>query len=288
MVSGISSTNSLDYWLRMQQAGSTGSNSTGMSADDIFAKLDTDGNGSLSQSEWKSGKPENQPASIANQVLSSQSGSTSSLVSMLQGLEQVLASLNSITGSDASDKTDTQGKPMSQEELLAKIDTDGNGSLSQSEFVAGRPSDMSESQATELYGKLDADGDGTISSAEFAKTGPQGAGPQGGPPPMDDNIFSKIDTNGDGVISKEELANDMASNAAGSGSTVSGSQSDISSLLTSLLQGTSEDSAAANSASTQSGTGNIASLLFQAASKYIQFTQGGQGLAGIASLAAMV
>ena len=65
---------------------------------------------------------------------------------------------------------------------FADLDADGNGVVSQEEFVA---------PAMDHFTKLDTDGDGTLSSAEFTA-------------PLVER-FKEIDTNGDGVLSEDEL-----------------------------------------------------------------------------------
>lgn len=57
--------------------------------------------------------------------------------------------------------------------LISAIDTDGDGTLSESEIAA----------ASESLLKLDADGDGELSTEEAGLGRKQGPGGQGGPPP---------------------------------------------------------------------------------------------------------
>ncbi|EME68587.1 suppressor protein SRP40 [Paramagnetospirillum caucaseum] len=73
-------------------------------------------------------------------------------------------------------------------ELFAKLDGDGDGTVTRDEFVAGRPDDVSEEQATAFYDKIaeDSGGDADVglTQEQFA-TGLQNAGPPagGGAPP---------------------------------------------------------------------------------------------------------
>ena len=57
-----------------------------------------------------------------------------------------------------------------------------------------------------IFKKLDTDGDGKISKTEFAKLGEvaKKAG-KGGKAGKGDKLFSKLDTNGDGSLSLEEF-----------------------------------------------------------------------------------
>ncbi|MGO7718725.1 EF-hand domain-containing protein, partial [Rhizobium johnstonii] len=47
--------------------------------------------------------------------------------------------------------------------LLSDLDTDGDGSISKDEFVAGRPSDVTEDQAGTLFDSFDREGVGSLS-----------------------------------------------------------------------------------------------------------------------------
>lgn len=51
---------------------------------------------------------------------------------------------------------------------FSKIDTDQSGSVSLSEFVAGRPKDMSEEDATKIFKSIDTGGTGSITQDQFA------------------------------------------------------------------------------------------------------------------------
>lgn len=69
------------------------------------------------------------------------------------------------------------------EELFAKLDSDGDGTVTRDEFVAGRPDDVSEDDAGAFYDKIaeNSGGDGStgLSQTQFA-TGLQNAGPPAG------------------------------------------------------------------------------------------------------------
>ena len=86
--------------------------------------------------------------------------------------------------------TGTQGPS----QFFAKLDTDGNGQISQSEFETALGSDgVDKSSADALFSKLDANGDGSISQSEL--TSATNA-------PGQSQLFSELDTNGDGQISR--------------------------------------------------------------------------------------
>jgi Ca2+-binding EF-hand superfamily protein len=96
MISGISSTNSYSNLWQVQQSAS-GSTST----ENIFSKMDTDGDGSVSKDEL-SAFQEEMEAQFANSVTTSQ--------------------------------YDTAETRPSTEEIFSKMDTDGDGSVTESEL----------------------------------------------------------------------------------------------------------------------------------------------------------
>ena len=56
---------------------------------------------------------------------------------------------------------------LSASEVYSRMDTDGDGSVSESEFVATRPADVTEGMAETLYSSLDTDSSGAVSESEF-------------------------------------------------------------------------------------------------------------------------
>lgn len=74
------------------------------------------------------------------------------------------------------------GAPPDASEMFSSLDTDGDGVISQAEFLAGRPEDVSEDQAAEMWSRLDSEGSGSLSEEEFV-TAMETQGPPPGPPP---------------------------------------------------------------------------------------------------------
>ncbi len=54
--------------------------------------------------------------------------------------------------------------------MFSAMDTDGDGNVSQAEFIAARPSDVSEEQATNLFDSLDTTGSGSLTESQFETT----------------------------------------------------------------------------------------------------------------------
>ena len=132
------------------------------------------------------------------------------------------AASNSLTGVVASNSDgDTfqlsdAGKTamLSTSEMYDKMDADGDGAVSQEEFVSARPDDVTEEMAVNLYNSFDSDTSGSLSESEFEtamKQAPPPPPPPGGGGGMgssteESQTFSELDTNQDGVVSAEELA----------------------------------------------------------------------------------
>ncbi|GES49947.1 EF-hand domain-containing protein [Rhizobium dioscoreae] len=84
------------------------------------------------------------------------------LASMLLQMQQ-----NSQSSGSASADGSSGESPMDQ--LFASLDTDKDGKVSQDEFVAGRPKDMSESDAENLFNSLDTQNAGSLTKDQFAE-----------------------------------------------------------------------------------------------------------------------
>lgn len=105
-------------------------------------------------------------------------------------------SLEDVAGSSALDKlsslissillqiTSGESRPPAEGEdtgdFFASLDADGDGLLTEAEFSAGKPEDVSDDQSASLFARLDADGDGALSAEELAAGRPDGPPP---PPP---------------------------------------------------------------------------------------------------------
>jgi Ca2+-binding EF-hand superfamily protein len=169
MISGISGVGNSNYLQQMQQ-----SQPAGLSAVQIFGKIDTNGDGSVSKDEFTAFQT-NMPIQFQSAVMGSQVDSTSSLLALLQSAGQATTETSNPVVSTA---------------------TPGNGTI-----------------AAQLFGKIDTNGDGSISKDEWAKLGTtmhrsrhhgaHKAGPQKGS--TLDQLFNSLDTNKDGSVSKDEM-----------------------------------------------------------------------------------
>lgn len=104
---------------------------------------------------------------------------------------------------------------------VTAMDSDGDGTITQDEFVASRPDDVTEEMATNLWNSFDTEGVGSLSTDDLTtamSSGMQGPPP---PPPMEEtsttedtastdstsssDSVSAMDTNGDGYVSESEF-----------------------------------------------------------------------------------
>lgn len=101
------------------------------------------------------------------------------------------------------------------EKMFTRIDTNGDGTVSKDEFVAGAPDDLSAEKAGSLYDKLDSEGTGALSQSDLATAFQQMAASMqatmiqaqslGGSRPAASDLFAKLDTDGDGAVSQDEF-----------------------------------------------------------------------------------
>ena len=75
---------------------------------------------------------------------------------------------------------------------FAEMDSDGNGTVSQDEFVANAQARAAE-RAAERFAAMDVDGDGVLTADALASM------PRG-------DMFARMDQNGDGVITEDEVS----------------------------------------------------------------------------------
>jgi Ca2+-binding EF-hand superfamily protein len=149
-------------WAQLNQPtgkvnGSTGSGSTLPSASTGFAP----GASSLDDGDAAAG-------------VSTSTGTGSPLSLLSNDLQNLLTALQDVSASSASvgQTSSSAGNPASQ--LFAKLDGDGNGSISQSEWEAGAPQGVTTAQADNAFKSVDTNGDGQISSSELQAARPHG------------------------------------------------------------------------------------------------------------------
>jgi len=220
----------------------------------MFAKVDTDGSGSVDASELgklltkvseKTGTSVGDASEVLKTMDSDGDGALSS-DELQEGMRELFPppSTMAFAQSRSSSAEGQEG-----DDLFSKIDTDGSGTLSEDELSALTERMQADGKGGDApsFSKLDTDGDGSLSQAEFEAGRPAapqgvagGAGPMGGPPPMGgaggpggaggtqassstSSADSELDTNGDGVVSElERLAGELKQLASAAESDSSG------------------------------------------------------------------
>ncbi|CAK11779.1 EF-hand domain-containing protein [Rhizobium johnstonii] len=165
------------------------------------AQLDSDGDGYVTKAEFVAARPSDVTEDQANTLFGSFDSESTGSLSV-----DVLAEAMSAQQSQRPGGDDLAS-------LLSDLDTDGDGSISKDEFVAGRPSDVTEDQAGTLFDSFDSEGAGSLSVDELteamsAEQSQRSEGPPPPPPAEDDesqSLLSDLDTNGDGLVTLDEF-----------------------------------------------------------------------------------
>jgi Ca2+-binding EF-hand superfamily protein len=165
-ISGVQNTYQLQQLMQPQSAN--------LSAAQVFGKIDTNGDGSVSKDEFTAFQT-NMPIQFQNAVMGSQADSTSSLLALLQSAGQVTTGTGASTVSTASQNGGTIAA-----QLFGKIDTNGDGSISKDEFAklgttfhrsrqhgAHKAGPHKSSTLDQLFKSVDSDGDGSVSKDEM-------------------------------------------------------------------------------------------------------------------------
>ncbi len=199
-ISGVSANGGSDPWAAMKAQRSQ------MQAK-MFAKVDTDSNGSVNPSELgtmldtigqKTGATFDDAAKVLTAMDSNADGSLSS-DELGEGMKNLMPPPPPSSTMDfAQTRSSSASTGSANDDLFSKVDSDGSGGVSNDELQAlfdkmasdGGVSKTSDSTASDLFNQLDTDGDGALTQTEFDAGRPQGPhgnqGVQGGggmPPP---------------------------------------------------------------------------------------------------------
>ncbi|MBB4332223.1 EF-hand domain-containing protein [Rhizobium leguminosarum] len=191
-----------------QQLDEDATNSAEKLMSQLMSLTDSDGDGYVSKAEFVAARPsdvsEDQAGTLFDSFDSEGSGSLS------------LDALTDAMSAQQSERAEGPPPPPPSDDddlasLLSDLDTDGDGLVSKAEFVASRPSDLSEEQAGTLFDSFDSEGSGSLSvdALTEAMSAQQSERPEGPPPSADDDQFasllSDLDTDGDGLVTLDEF-----------------------------------------------------------------------------------
>jgi Ca2+-binding EF-hand superfamily protein len=167
-------------------------------ANKLWSELDTSNAGSLTTSEFVSamasvgpplgpppeglGKHDETSASSSSDGSLSASTSSSIAAATSELLQALLAALENYASTMEQDDSTSSDAVQGLSDLFGKIDTDGDGSVSQAEFVSNRPQGVSEDQAKAMWSELDTSASGSLTEEQFVSA-MTSVGPPPGPPP---------------------------------------------------------------------------------------------------------
>ena len=158
--------------LMSQQGGmsfgsDTGDTSGKPSASDIYAGMDTDGDGTVTQAEFVSARPDDVSEDDATALYASiDTESTGSITE-----EQFAESMKNGPVGPPPGGMPAQGggDAASSDEIYDALDTNKDGVVSQDEFVAAHPADVTDEQATALFKSLDTEDKGSLTKEQFSE-----------------------------------------------------------------------------------------------------------------------
>lgn len=161
-------------------------------AESLFAKIDTEGTGSVTEDQFNRGMEANRPPGPPQeQQASLSSEDLSALLDLLQGGGS--ARMQAGNGGVAPPGPPPAGAPPSASDRFAAMDADVDGLVSKAEFLAAKPEDVSEEQALALYDRIDSEGTGSFTLSQY-----EASLPPGGPDAMAEEGESAPDIAGAG------------------------------------------------------------------------------------------
>lgn len=133
----------------------------------MLSRLDSDASGSISKDEFVAGTPDGVSEDFSAKLFDALDSAGSGDVSLpdLASAFQQMSSVVQMTLLQAQEQA--SGHPPA--EAFAALDADGDGSLTEEEFIAGRPDDASEAQAEAEWARIAGDDTESLTETEFAE-----------------------------------------------------------------------------------------------------------------------
>lgn len=223
MISGVSS-NSYSSYI----SSSASATASKKFQEQLLAKLDTDGDGSISKDELSSAASSDSKDGITV--------SLSEAFSSLDSNEDDSLDADELAAIQMPPPPPPGGEPATDvaESLLSALDIDGDGTINSDELTAGLDSAGSTADSAQVFDALDTNEDGTVSLEELtASLQPQQPpAPQVSAQQASEQLFSTLDADSDGSISAEELTSALS---ATSGTSASATNKDAASQALSRM-----------------------------------------------------
>jgi Ca2+-binding EF-hand superfamily protein len=203
------SSEAMDVLMQLQQqSGMMSGMGSQASASDLYAEMDADSDGSVTEVEFVSSRPDDMSEDDAKALYATiDTEGTGSIT-----VDQFSASLESAAGAGAPMGPPPSGGGEDSQEVFDAMDTNEDGTVSATEFLAARPDDVSEEDAQALFDSIDTASTGSITQdqldAFMESTAP--AGPMGPPPGDMSATASEETTDTDYILSLLSAASDLS------------------------------------------------------------------------------
>lgn len=199
-------------------AGSTTASSQW--ADRVFSRIDNNKDGLVSRNEFVDGTPEAVSSTIATALfdtLDTESSGQFSQDDFSSAFQQLAEDLQAILIQVQGDgppppPPGDMGERADPAAMFAELDTDGDGTVSREEFVAGRPDDVSEEQASALFDRIAGEDADSMTEEQFSAGMPPPPPPGGMASADEDSLIETLlatDEETDGTVSAAELVRQM-------------------------------------------------------------------------------
>ncbi len=239
MISGVSSNSYSSYTSSSTTASTAASKKF---QEQLLAKLDTDGDGSISKDELSTAVSSSEGKDGITVTLSDAfSDLDSNDDDSLDASELASMQMPPPPPRDAAPQTDVA------ESLLSALDTDGDGTINSDELTAGLSSAGSTADSAQVFDALDTNEDGTVRLDELTASLQPPAPPA---PPASTStastedtsaqLFSALDADSDGSISASELTSALSTASNGSNSSTTTSDDTTAQALSRMVAALTE------------------------------------------------